>query len=147
MDKVTSQLNAPRTILFYRTLEFKRVDGVNHEQVGLLGTKYSLDHTTFANTSMNEDNWCYENNLPSGVHNITNCNACNGVGAPIFLSFPHFYNADPWYLDQFDNKSALKPEQENHEAHMILENTLSIPLVINFRLQLVVKIDPEPGVE
>ena len=49
-------------------------------QNGLAGTKYSLDGTTFGNTSVNTDNWCYQNNLPSGVQNITHCKACEGKG-------------------------------------------------------------------
>ena len=83
--------------------------------------------------------------------------ACNGQGAPIFLSFPHFYNADPVYLDQFDStplantslaeNRGLNPSEEKHSANMVLENTLSIPLELNFRLQLVIKVDPDPELE
>merc|ERR1719295_1186191 len=38
-----------------RTLPFKRVDGVHENPSGLLGTKYELDASTFANTTDNED--------------------------------------------------------------------------------------------
>lgn len=33
--------------------------------------------------------------------------------APVYLSFPHFYNADPRLLDDVEG---LSPDQEKHET-------------------------------
>ena len=106
-----------------------------------------MDETTFANATVNEDNACFENNLPSGVQNVTFCKAIDGMGAPIYISFPHFYSADPFYIHQFTSDSDFAPNQENHEPNMILETTLTVPIAINFRLQLIVRVDPDEDLE
>ena len=80
---------------------------------------------------------CYENNLPSGVHNSSNCkgmcvfmkfflsyltnNFFSDKKTPLFLSFPHFYGADHYFIDQLDKKSELKPEKDKHGSRMIIE--------------------------
>ena len=88
----------------------------NHE--GLEGNLYKLPETTFANESVHAKNWCFENNLPSGLQNGSYCNAKN---SPIYYSFPHFYGADQFYLDQFDEKSELEPSMEKHRSSMLIE--------------------------
>lgn len=40
------------------------------------------------------------------------------MGAPVFLSFPHFYNADPYYVDAVEG---LSPNKEEHELYIIVE--------------------------
>ena len=40
---------------------------------------------------------------------------------PLFLSFPHFYGADHYFIDQLDEKSELKPEKDKHGSRMIIE--------------------------
>lgn len=54
--------------------------------------------TYFGNVSVNPANWCFDNkgvtSIPSGVYNASACR----FGAPIFMSQPHFYQADPYYL-------------------------------------------------
>ena len=40
---------------------------------------------------------------------------------PLFLSFPHFYGADHYFIDQLDKKSELKPEKDKHGSRMIIE--------------------------
>ena len=82
------------------------------------GVVYELPKTTFANTSVHPDNWCFENYLPSGLQNGSQCHSKN---SPIYFSFPHFYAADQFYLDQFDNRSDLKPSMEQHTTKMLIE--------------------------
>jgi len=103
----------------------------NHE--GLEGNLYKLSETTFANESVHAENWCFENNLPSGLQNGSYCNAKN---SPIYYSFPHFYGADQFYLDQFDEKSELEPSMEKHRSSMLIEPATNVPLQIDVRLQL-----------
>jgi hypothetical protein len=52
--------------------------------------------------------------VPSGVLNNTACR----LGAPAFMSYPHFYLGDQYYLDQIEG---MKPEKEKHEFYAILE--------------------------
>ena len=43
------------------------------------------------NEMVHPDNWCFGNNLPSGLQNGSHC---TGKNSPIYYSFPHFYVAD-----------------------------------------------------
>jgi hypothetical protein len=52
--------------------------------------------------------------MPSGVRSISKCR----FGAPAFVSFPHFYEADPSYLQ---NINGLSPEQDLHEFYVAVE--------------------------
>lgn len=52
--------------------------------------------------------------VPSGVRSISKCR----FGAPAFVSFPHFYQADPLYLS---NITGLNPSQNLHEFYIIVE--------------------------
>ena len=89
--------------------------GKHHVLDGIL---YQLPDTTFANATVHPNNWCFENNLPSGLQNGSHC---NGKNSPIYFSFPHFYAADQFYVDQFDKKSDLKPTMEQHASTMLVE--------------------------
>ena len=52
------------------------------------------------------------------MHNATNCKDKN---TPLFISFPHFYGADPFYINQMDPRSGLNPSKEKHGSRMIIE--------------------------
>jgi len=97
-----------------RTLAFNAKGAINAD--GVAANVFKLDETTFANATVNADNACFENNLPTGVQNATECK----VNAPAFLSMPHFYLADAFYADQFAPGSIL-PEGSKHESRMIVE--------------------------
>jgi scavenger receptor class B protein 1 len=50
---------------------------------------------------------------PSGVFNVSSCR----LDSPTFLSLPHFYNADPYYIDAIEGISP----QDKHEFYITLE--------------------------
>ena len=52
--------------------------------------------------------------VPSGVRSVSKCR----FGAPAFISFPHFYKADPSYLM---NIKGLNPNPDLHELYVIVE--------------------------
>jgi hypothetical protein len=52
--------------------------------------------------------------VPSGVRGISKCR----FGAPAFVSFPHFYQADPSYVS---NIIGLNPSQDLHEFYLAVE--------------------------
>ena len=54
---------------------------------GTKGSVYEIDKYFFGNSSI------YSSNLPSGIFDISSCR----FGPPIFISQPHFYQADPYY--------------------------------------------------
>lgn len=67
---------------------------------GIMGVMYSGSLRTYDAGQHYEENLCYsrEPPIPAGVFNISSCR----FGLPAFISFPHFYNADPYYTDMVD---------------------------------------------
>ncbi|XP_058453431.1 protein croquemort-like [Malaya genurostris] len=63
-----------------------------------------------------------------GILDISGCK----YGAPLFVSFPHFYLADQTYLVHLDG---LNPAHELHEFQYIMHPFSGIPLQVNGRLQ------------
>ncbi len=96
-DRTFVQLYNPdlcRTI----KLDFARESKTKNGNVS--GYVYEVTPEVFANSSVNPDNACFEGDshhqLPGGVFNASACR----FGAPIFMSQPHFFQADPFYLQQ-----------------------------------------------
>ncbi|KAK9507148.1 hypothetical protein O3M35_007061 [Rhynocoris fuscipes] len=67
--------------------------------------------------SSNEEEKCFcptpDTCLKKGAFDITKC-----VGAPITLTLPHFYDADPSYLNEVDG---LHPEEDKHQIFIYFE--------------------------
>ena len=82
----------------------------------------------------------YNNNLPTGVQNVTQCK----IKSPVFVSPPHFYQADPSYLHQF--QTGLQPSADKHNSVLWLEPASSIPGKVNIRLQLNILLKPVEGI-
>lgn len=72
-------------------------------------------HRIFLGT-LNRENECFCNGhcVPSGVLNVSTCRQ----NSPTFLSLPHFYDADPYFVNAVEG---LKPEKEKHEFYITLE--------------------------
>ena len=75
--------------------------------------------------------------MPAGVHNSTGCKD-DGI-MPVFVSLPHFYGADPVYLDQY-KEGSMKPNGEKHEASMTYQLDTSIPVEVRMRLQIMMQV-------
>jgi len=122
-----------------RTLTFnKKEKTLVH---GIEAVKFKLADDVFDNGTVCADNLCYENNLPMGVQNVTQCK----MKSPAFLSRPHFYMADSYYKDQF--QIGIHPHPENHESFFLIEPHTSIPLQVQMALQLNVLIEKSEGME
>lgn len=76
---------------------------------------------------------------PSGVMNVTACR----FDSPVFMSYPHFYNADQFYLDQVEG---LEPNQQDHEFYMVVEPRTGIPLEVAARFQVNMLVEPIEGI-
>lgn len=57
----------------------------------------------------------------------------------MFLSYPHFYDADPYYLSEVDG---LKPNKEKHELYLVLEPKTGLMLEMSARLQSNILVEP-----
>ncbi|KAG7276693.1 hypothetical protein CRUP_006872 [Coryphaenoides rupestris] len=67
--------------------------------------------------------------LGTGVLKVSVCRE----GAPIVVSFPHFYQADPMYINAVDG---LSPNKEDHETYLDLQPTTGVPIRACKRAQL-----------
>lgn len=62
-----------------------------------------------------------------GIFDITKC-----TGAPIWLSLPHFYETDPFYLSQVEG---LSPDMQKHQIFVEFEPFTGTPLAARKRMQ------------
>lgn len=104
---------------------------------GIPGYKYSGGTKTVDNGTEFPENQCFSEGqvVPSGVMNVSSCR----YGTPVFMSFPHYYAADPYYLDMVDG---LSPSQNKHEFFMSLEPKTGIPLEVAARFQINMLVRP-----
>ena len=66
---------------------------------------------------------------PDGMFNVSRCQG----GAPMLLSWPHFYRADPDLLGQVEG---LQPDKEKHEFAIDILPQLGVGLRAAIRLQI-----------
>ncbi len=114
------------------------VDGTN-------GYKFKIDKSNFANSTEKPENWCFETGsrpLPSGVFNASACR----FGAPIFMSQPHFYEADPYYASRLSSTS-VKPAKNKHESYFVFEPTSGVAMEVMARFQVNVMITKIPELD
>ena len=71
----------------------------------------------------------------SGVLNLEPCKQTQDLprGAPIAISFPHFYQADPSFLSAV---SGLSPDKEKHQFYVDVAPDSGLPLAFRKRFQL-----------
>lgn len=120
--------------VFCRSLTLDYVDDVDH--LGVTSRRFMTTNMTFANGTHNPANKCFdtEMKLASGAQDISQCQ----YGAPVVLSFPHFYFADSSYLNAVEG---LRPNSSLHSFHIDVEpNTgFSVDAAVRFQVNLFVK--------
>lgn len=122
-----------------RTIKFDYAEDVKVQ--GITGYKYIGGKKLLDNGTLYPENLCFSggDSVPSGVMNVSSCR----YGTPVFMSFPHYYEADPYYLDQVDG---LRPDKAKHEFYMTLEPKTGIALDVAARFQINMLIRPVPNV-
>lgn len=104
--------------------------------------KYAATEQSVDNGTEHNEHICFsslDEDLPSGLMNVTACR----YNSPIFLSFPHFYAADPYYLQFVDG---LQPEKEKHEFHITVEPIMGMPVEFSARLQVNIRVQTYPNI-
>lgn len=85
-----------------------------------------------------DENKCYYNGIhgcvPRGLQYIGPCQS----DAPVYLSFPHFYDADPSLLDAVEG---LKPDEMKHRSYFKIQPRLGVPVEGKIRVQLNLKVE------
>lgn len=70
---------------------------------------------------------------PNGVYDASVCTN----GAPIYVSFPHFYSGDPELAERFEGIKAIK---ELHATYADLHPRMGFPMQFSSRFQINVRI-------
>lgn len=111
-----------------RTLEIDFEEEVDIH--GVKGFKYVGGEKLVDNGTRYPENSCFFTGQPlkSGVLNISSCR----YGTPVFMSYPHFLFADPYYVNQIEG---MKPVEEKHKLYVVIE-PVSLSILINFALKL-----------
>ncbi|OXU28391.1 hypothetical protein TSAR_008997 [Trichomalopsis sarcophagae] len=115
------------------------------EKTGIKADLYTPADTVFDPPSEETpDNECFcpddpDSCPPKGLQNISPCQ----YSAPVYLSFPHFYKADPKLLDAV---SGLKPVPKLHETYFKIQPKLGVPVEGKVRVQLNLKVEHQPDI-
>ncbi|XP_067625345.1 uncharacterized protein [Eurosta solidaginis] len=132
------QPNEPVHFFLSDACRTMRMDYVEETEVeGVKGFRYEGGKRMVDNGTLYPENVCHCNGqcVPSGVINISSC----WYGAPMFLSYPHFYDADPTYLSAV---AGLKPQKDKHEFYLVLEPKTGLMLDVTARFQSNVLVEP-----
>ncbi|KAK4887314.1 hypothetical protein RN001_003585 [Aquatica leii] len=101
------------------------------------GKKFKGTDFAFDNGTKYSEQACFKGKqvIPSGLRDVSKCK----FGAPAFISYPHFYLADPVYNESV---IGMKPNKSEHESYLVIEGLTGIPLNVNVQLQLNILLEP-----
>ncbi|XP_053938635.1 scavenger receptor class B member 1 isoform X2 [Cuculus canorus] len=91
--------------------------------------RFVAPKTLFANGTDYPPNEGFCPCLQSGIQNVSSCR----LNAPMFISHPHFYNADPVLVNAVEG---LKPNKEQHALFLDVHPMTGIPMNCSIKLQL-----------
>lgn len=91
--------------------------------------RYVAPTTMFANGTDYAPNEGFCPCRQSGLLNVSSCRH----NSPVFISHPHFFNADPVLLDYVQG---LHPTEEEHGLFIDIHPQTGVPLNVSIRLQL-----------
>ena len=100
--------------IYFRTIFLEY--GNETKVLGVPGLEYRGGFDLVDPGVLDEENTCYctDECPPLGLLNLTECRQ----GAPIFMSYPHFYLAD---ANLTESVTGMNPNQEEHEFSMVVE--------------------------
>ncbi|XP_065707773.1 scavenger receptor class B member 1 [Patagioenas fasciata] len=96
---------------------------------GLPTYRFVAPKTLFANGTEYPPNEGFCPCMQSGILNVSSCRH----DAPMFISHPHFYNADPSLLDAVEG---LQPSKDKHGLFLDIHPMTGIPMNCSIKLQL-----------
>ncbi|CAG9767956.1 unnamed protein product [Ceutorhynchus assimilis] len=111
------------------------------EKHGIAVDLYTSADNIFESVEKYPENKCYcpgnEYCPPKGLQNISPCQ----YDAPVYLSFPHFLDADHVLLDEIDG---LVPSRDLHETYFKIQPKLGVPIEGKVRVQLNLRVQQAP---
>ena len=102
--------------LYFSTLKLKR----NHSETthGLKGNVFYGDESVFDSNLRNQKCYCVKSPCQApGTRDLSTCR----YGAPAFVSYPHFYLADPVYRTYV---AGMTPSADKHKFLLQVEKVL-----------------------
>ncbi|CAL8102958.1 unnamed protein product [Orchesella dallaii] len=108
---------------------------------GIKAYKFVIPKSVLESAEVNPDNQCYCNGeefgpcLQTGVLRLAPCRG----GAPVVLSWPHFYNGDEVYVNQ---SIGLRPIKDAHEGFAMIEPYTGLIRRGSKRYQINVELKP-----
>ncbi|XP_055003606.1 scavenger receptor class B member 1 isoform X1 [Sorex araneus] len=106
---------------------------------GIPTYRFVAPKTLFANGSVYPPNQGFCPCRESGIQNVSACR----FSAPLFLSHPHFYNADPVLVDAVQG---LHPNAKEHSLFLDIHPVTGIPMNCSVKLQLSLFIKKVDGI-
>lgn len=143
-------IRARKPVSIYQKDMCRRLPMVFQKETRLLNDKipayrYVLPFNVFDRPEIDPANQCYCNLdsgecSPQGVFNSTPC----AMGAPAFISFPHFYRGDPKLLEDVDG---LKSDNaEDYETYVDVHPELGFGMRGKIRLQMNIQVRKSFGI-
>ncbi|NXR76570.1 SCRB1 protein, partial [Pycnonotus jocosus] len=102
--------------------------------------RFVAPKTLFANGTDYPPNEGFCPCMQSGIQNVSTCR----FNAPMFISHPHFYNADPSLVDAVEG---LHPSKEQHGLFLDVHPLTGIPMNCSIKLQLNLYIKKVSGIK
>lgn len=85
---------------------------------GITGYRYIAGERAVDNGTNFSENLCFSSDNVVPVHSgVMNISACR-YGSPVFMSFPHYFAGDQFYLNEVEG---LEPNKEKHESYFTIE--------------------------
>ncbi|XP_059532238.1 scavenger receptor class B member 1 isoform X1 [Myotis daubentonii] len=133
----------PETPLEFYSPEACRSMKLTYEEAGVFEGiptfRFKAPSTLFANGSVYPPNEGFCPCLESGIQNVSTCR----FNAPLFLSHPHFYNADPALAEAV---LGLHPSEKEHSLFLDIHPVTGIPMNCSVKLQLSLYIKAVQGI-
>lgn len=117
----------------------KVIERVTNFFTGISADLYTPADSMFETVIKEPDNKCYcsgnEFCPPKGLQNISPCQFgiklnyffyifdCFFLDAPVYLSFPHFFEADPTLIEPFEG---LNPVKEKHQSYFKIQPVIHV---------------------
>ncbi|KAM6051364.1 scavenger receptor class B member 1 isoform 3-T3 [Theristicus caerulescens] len=101
--------------------------------------RFVAPKTLFANGTDYPPNEGFCPCMQSGIQNLSTCR----LNAPMFISHPHFYNADPSLVNAV---KGLHPSKDEHALFLDVHPMTGIPMNCSIKLQLNLYIKQVPGI-
>ncbi|XP_014467829.1 PREDICTED: scavenger receptor class B member 1-like [Dinoponera quadriceps] len=84
--------------------------------------------------------FCPDNSADCPLQGLQDISPCQ-FNAPIYISFPHFYKADPKLLNSV---VGLNPVEKLHSSYMKIQPKLGVPIEAKLRVQMNLKVERHP---